>query len=351
MCMKNYFIPTEHNNYKAEFLKTKFIYIFILIIFVSNSILPAFTFAVNLDISIGKLLAKHNDKRLEFGLKEFKMSEKLNQSAQQKADAMLNTNCWSHYCPDGKSPWDFFIDVGYDYIHAGENLAEGFSTVERAMLAWFNSPSHRANILKDEFEEIGFGIATGNFLGKENNTVIVVHFGKERLVEKSTPIIAIESPKDGEVVNDDFVDLKGKAKNVEYIDVIVNEEDYGSIPVNGGIFTSRIDNLNEGFNRIGVKPGNINSENTISVSFIINKQQTLIKNASILQSSSHYVNYVILLIIVLVLILDFYYVFTTRVVRLKHELQHYHLGLMLVVLIMLYTNDVFSSIVNKAISI
>ena len=90
---------------------------------------------------------------------------------------MLAADCWSHYCPDNRSPWEYFDDVNYNYLFAGENLAEGFFLDEDAMVAWMNSPSHRENILKPEYKEVGFGVVHGNFQGQEDNTVIVAHFG------------------------------------------------------------------------------------------------------------------------------------------------------------------------------
>lgn len=40
----------------------------------------------------------------------------------------------------------------------GENIAKGQLTVEQVMEDWMNSPAHRKNILRSEFEEIGIGI-------------------------------------------------------------------------------------------------------------------------------------------------------------------------------------------------
>src|SRR6185436_20656588 len=65
------------------------------------------------------------------------------------------------------------------YIYAGENLAEGFDDNTTVMDAWMNSPTHKENILKPEFREIGIGGARGTYQGEQNNTIVVIHFGTQ----------------------------------------------------------------------------------------------------------------------------------------------------------------------------
>ena len=47
-----------------------------------------------------------------------------------------------------------------------------FTEAENVEQAWMDSPSHKANILNKDFEEIGIGIAQGQYSGK--NTIFVV---------------------------------------------------------------------------------------------------------------------------------------------------------------------------------
>ena len=42
-------------------------------------------------------------------------------------------------------------------VTAGENIAKGYSTPERVVDAWMNSPGHRANILNPSYTMIGVG--------------------------------------------------------------------------------------------------------------------------------------------------------------------------------------------------
>jgi uncharacterized protein YkwD len=47
----------------------------------------------------------------------------------------------------------------YNYSYAGENLAMGFGKDEKAQnLAWKNSPTHYANIVKPKFTEVGIAV-------------------------------------------------------------------------------------------------------------------------------------------------------------------------------------------------
>ncbi len=43
--------------------------------------------------------------------------------------------------------------------YVGENVAAGYPTARAVMTGWMNSPGHRANILKREFNRLGVGVA------------------------------------------------------------------------------------------------------------------------------------------------------------------------------------------------
>src|SRR5258706_5074190 len=113
-------------------IKRILILLFAVGIFVFNTLVKIDVNASDTKTAITQenLLNAHNDYRKGLGLSELKLNSLLNTSAQEKGQAMLDNNCWSHYCPTGKSPWDFFDNVKYDYVVAGENLAEGFYSIE-----------------------------------------------------------------------------------------------------------------------------------------------------------------------------------------------------------------------------
>jgi hypothetical protein len=74
--------------------------------------------------------------------------------------------------PDGVSPWHWFSEAGYTFAHAGENLAVHFTDSREVVEAWMKSPTHRANIVNGNYQEIGVGTARGRFEGYD--TVFVV---------------------------------------------------------------------------------------------------------------------------------------------------------------------------------
>jgi uncharacterized protein YkwD len=61
---------------------------------------------------------------------------------------------------DGKSPADRVKATGYEYSWTGENIARGENvSVPEIFEAWMKSKRHRENILKEEYREIGIGVA------------------------------------------------------------------------------------------------------------------------------------------------------------------------------------------------
>lgn len=131
-------------------------------------------FATN--IHLQQLLVETNKKRVEVGLNPLVLNERLSQAALAKAADMFAKNYWAHNGPDGKVPWDFIVASGYDYSIAGENLAKNFLDSNGVVEAWMASQTHRANIVKPGYKDIGFAIVNGKLLGEET-TLVVQMFG------------------------------------------------------------------------------------------------------------------------------------------------------------------------------
>jgi hypothetical protein len=99
----------------------------------------------------------------------------LDRVATLKAQDMAQKSYFSHTSPEGLTPWYWFDQVGYDYEYAGENLAIDFTDSHDVTNAWMNSPTHRANIIKAAYTEIGTGVASGTFEGVETVFVAQVY--------------------------------------------------------------------------------------------------------------------------------------------------------------------------------
>ncbi|MCX6810490.1 MAG: CAP domain-containing protein [Candidatus Berkelbacteria bacterium] len=119
------------------------------------------------EISPDNIIKLVNVERSSNGLNPVKMNTELQNAAISKSEDMIYRNYFDHYA-FGQTPWMFIIRAGYNYSVAGENLAKGFNTSEGIVSAWMNSPTHRANILNPDYQDIGIGVVKGTYT--ENGT-------------------------------------------------------------------------------------------------------------------------------------------------------------------------------------
>ena len=117
------------------------------------------------EINAENVIRYVNEARNNNGLKELRVSEKLTAVATAKVNDMVAHNYFAHTSPAGLTPWHWFEKIGYDYKYAGENLAINFTTAEAQQVAWMNSPTHRKNILNENYHEIGVAVAAGEVNG------------------------------------------------------------------------------------------------------------------------------------------------------------------------------------------
>ncbi len=177
------FIPHEGNNFKARAIHLDFLtYYLIVAIFLTFgfrilSLRSGDILGFATDITIDRLYQLTNDVRQKYQLPTLSYNEKLAQAAHKKATDMIANNYWSHFSPDGTSPWDFIHSTGYQYEFAGENLAKNFLFSQGVVDAWMNSSSHKENVLKKDYSEIGFSVMNGIINGEET-TLVVQMFGK-----------------------------------------------------------------------------------------------------------------------------------------------------------------------------
>jgi len=175
------FVPKEENNFRSKALHTDFLtyyLVFALLLTVGFKKLNLTNvLGFSTDITVEKLYQLTNEQRQKNGLVNLSYNDKLSVAAGKKASDMFTKNYWSHYAPDGASPWDFILSSGYKYEYAGENLAKNFLFSQGVVDAWMNSPTHRENILKSDYSEVGYAIVNG-ILNGEETTLVVQMFGK-----------------------------------------------------------------------------------------------------------------------------------------------------------------------------
>lgn len=140
------------------------------------------------NVSVSSLLQETNIQRSNHGKTALTLNSQLSQAAQDKANDMVARNYWAHTTPDGKQPWEFISATGYSFTAAGENLAYGFDSSAAAMTGWMNSPGHKANVLHDNYLEVGFGVANSpDYQSNGEQTVIVAMYAKpQKVVTPST---------------------------------------------------------------------------------------------------------------------------------------------------------------------
>ena len=109
-----------------------------------------------------------NRDRQQRGLSTLNANALLDQVAQQHAEDMIRRGYFSHHTPEGFSPTQRVRQAG-GHITAGENIMNyrSGSKIPRAQTlvtefqaGFMDSPGHRQMILKSDFAQFGFGIAS-----------------------------------------------------------------------------------------------------------------------------------------------------------------------------------------------
>lgn len=180
--LHHWLVPHHTNNHRAKALHHDALLAYVLLLAVFNLGIRYFhgtmpdVLGYATDIRVEQLLASTNAKRSEAGLEPVSLNGALSQAAAAKAADMFANNYWAHNSPQGKTPWDFIIGSGYRYTLAGENLAKNFQTSSGVVDAWMASPTHKANIVKSGYKDVGFAIVNGVLNGEET-TLVVQMFG------------------------------------------------------------------------------------------------------------------------------------------------------------------------------
>lgn len=206
--LRYYFIPSEKNNYRAKSIQHDFLTYYLVVAFAFVFLVKSYggtltnVLGVATDITPEKLYEETNVQRQKNNLSTLTYNQKLSDAAYQKAKDMFAKNYWSHFAPDGHTPWDFILDSGYNYEFAGENLAKNFLFSQNVVDAWMQSPSHRENMLKSEYTDVGYAVVNGVLNGEET-TLVVQMFGKpsaRQIAARPSPASEIEKPAEEKAV-------------------------------------------------------------------------------------------------------------------------------------------------------
>ncbi|MEK7069304.1 MAG: CAP domain-containing protein [Patescibacteria group bacterium] len=153
-----------------------------------------------------------NQERQSQNLTILKINQDLNKAAEMKAIDMATLGYFAHTSPEGKTPWYWIEKVGYKYQYAGENLAINFSDSKDVTNAWMASPTHKSNIVKGNYTEVGTGIASGIYEGQDTVFVAQIYANPLPKIE-----VQIEPTQKETRLNDSF----GQVKKIGEIPKIV----------------------------------------------------------------------------------------------------------------------------------
>lgn len=183
-----YFVPAHGNAYRPHLLTKQWLILFFTIVLTAEGV-AALSFVAkhsafdqSAAIAVVDVIAFTNVERIENKASVLRENPLLDIAAQAKAYDMATKGYFSHNGPDGKEPWVWIKESGYSYRYAGENLAVRFDDSANVVNAWMASPTHRANIVKPVYTEIGVGVAEGMYEGTKAKFV-VQYFGTPLVVE------------------------------------------------------------------------------------------------------------------------------------------------------------------------
>lgn len=106
-----------------------------------------------------------NKERSSRGIATLTFNNALAEVGRAHCEDMFRRGYFSHYTPEGLSPFDRMDKAGISYSFAGENLALA-PNVTTAMQGLMNSPGHKANILSTDFGKVGIGVIDGGVYGE-----------------------------------------------------------------------------------------------------------------------------------------------------------------------------------------
>jgi hypothetical protein len=197
----HFFIPHTRNNHRAKALHPDSLLVYLLIFAVFNFVVRTVhrqfpdVLGYATDIHVQELLDDTNAQRKALGLTTLTLNDELSKAAERKARDMFADGYWAHTSPSGKTPWEFILGAGYKYSLAGENLAKNFSTSQGVVDAWMASPTHRDNIVKPGYRDVGYAVVNGILNGEETTLVVQMFGATEKLADtRGTPAQPVEVP-------------------------------------------------------------------------------------------------------------------------------------------------------------
>jgi uncharacterized protein YkwD len=124
------------------------------------------TNAISADKNVeAQMLTDVNHERVSRGIPALNLSKALTKVAEAHCSDMFERGYFSHYTPEGLSPFDRMAQADIIFNYAGENLALAPSE-DLAMKGLMQSQGHKENILSPNFRQLGSGVIDGGVYGQ-----------------------------------------------------------------------------------------------------------------------------------------------------------------------------------------
>src|SRR5215210_2616180 len=125
-----------------------------------------------------------NEQRAAAGLAPTRQNAKLAQAGAAYSGRMVAERFFGHVAPDGEELSTRLLRARYiaaaDDYTIGENLAWGqgeLATPRAIVVAWMNSPGHRANVLRPQYAEVGLGFVFGTPADPSQGATVTAEYG------------------------------------------------------------------------------------------------------------------------------------------------------------------------------
>ena len=135
------------------------------------------------EISPEEIIAATNNVRDVYQRHPLSNHPALQLAAVNKALQMSENSEFAHHLSGDTSIWSAVEQSGYQYRSLGENLAVHFTQADSVVDAWMNSPAHKQNLLSENYDDIGVGVAAGTWQGYRGYFIVQL-FGTP--IERST---------------------------------------------------------------------------------------------------------------------------------------------------------------------
>lgn len=197
-------VPHKSNHYRPHAVRRYGIAVIVALVlvvqFAYNGIVGHDVLGTEAQVTSGGLLAATNQIRAQQGEQPLQINPQLTKAAELKVKSMFDEQYWAHNAPDGTTPWHWFGVVGYSYAEAGENLAKNFTTSDTVVSAWMASPTHRANILKGVYKDVGFAVMDGTLDGKPASIVVALYGLQETGAAVQGASVSTQAPPTNAVI-------------------------------------------------------------------------------------------------------------------------------------------------------